>query len=65
MGVMWRENSGEGGGEGDKDDALSGKEKKKCEQAYDVFAGVVEGEGGQVSWNRSRARLAPSQAQFP
>lgn len=66
MGVMWRKNSGEGGGEGDKDDALSGKEKKKCEQqAYDVFAGVVEGEGGQVSWNRSRARLAPSQAQFP
>ena len=33
------ENSAEGR-EGDKDDVLSGKEKKCEQQAYDVFAGV-------------------------
>lgn len=37
MGLMWRKTVGRGG---DKDDVLSGKEKKCEQQAYDVFAGV-------------------------
>lgn len=39
MGAMWRKTVGRRGG-GDKDDVLSGKEKKCEQQADDVFAGV-------------------------
>lgn len=39
MGMMWRKTVGRRGGV-DKDDALSGKEQKCEQQAYDVFAGV-------------------------
>lgn len=57
MGPMLRKTVGRRGRD-DKDDALSGKEKKQEQQAYGVFAGVE-----LEAWSKGRATGQSEQSQ--